>query len=520
MVPFVRGSFFAGEQFHGLADAQRRAEAWCAGRAGQRIHRTTQCRPAELFAAEEAPRLAPAPVMPYDLPVYATAKVHRDHHIEVARALYSVPGALIGQHVDVRADSQLVRVWHRGVLVKVHPRTRPGGRVTDPADLPDGTAAYALRDIGYLQRQADDAGPAIGAYATALLDHPLPWTKMRQVYALLGLVRKWGPARVDAACRRALEAEAISVPLVGRILQRGTENAPAQPALPLPGHAAAVRPRPGPLRRPPRRTPVVRHEPARPGHHPRAPLAAAPVKLGQLMATLPERLALARAREPVPRRVPRADPGRRGHPPRRPPPRSGAPAPPAWTRPCGWRTSTPPPTISYDHHVFDELFSLRFVDAAANALIMGPVGTGKTFIATALGHAAVRRRATVHFERADRLLKRLKAARLDNSHDTEMRKLLRADLLILDDFCLQPMDAADTAGIYEIIVERHRLAATITTSNREPVEWLALMADGLLAQSAIDRLQSAAWELVLDGESYRHRQRPAINPAATDRKAR
>ena len=155
-------------------------------------------------------------------------------HIAVAKALYSVPGALIGRTVQVRADSQLVRVWHRGVLVKVHPRTRPGGRVTDPADLPDGTAAYALRDIGYLQRQADDAGPAIGAYAAALLAHPLPWTKMRQVYALLGLVRKWGPGRVDAACRRALEAEAVSVPLVGRILQRGTENAQAQPALPFP----------------------------------------------------------------------------------------------------------------------------------------------------------------------------------------------------------------------------------------------------------------------------------------------
>ena len=160
--------------------------------------------------------------------------MHRDHHIEVAQALYSVPGALIGRTVEVRADSQLVRVWHRGVLVKVHPRTRPGGRVTDPADLPDGTAAYALRDIGYLQRQADDAGPAIGAYAAALLAHPLPWTKMRQVYALLGLVRKWGPGRVDAACRRALEAEAVSVPLVGRILQRGTENAQPQPALPFP----------------------------------------------------------------------------------------------------------------------------------------------------------------------------------------------------------------------------------------------------------------------------------------------
>jgi hypothetical protein len=88
-----------------------------------------------------------------------------------------------------------------------------------------------MRDIGYLQKLADDTGPAVGAYAAALLDHPLPWTKMRQVHALLGLVRKWGPERVGAACARALEAEAVGVPLIGRMLARGTETAP----LPLPG---------------------------------------------------------------------------------------------------------------------------------------------------------------------------------------------------------------------------------------------------------------------------------------------
>jgi IstB-like ATP binding protein len=82
-------------------------------------------------------------------------------------------------------------------------------------------------------------------------------------------------------------------------------------------------------------------------------------------------------------------------------------------------------------------------------------------------------------------LKRLRASRLDNSHDVEMRKLLRVDLLIIDDFALQALDALDTADIYELIVERHRAAATVATSNREPIEWLGMMADPLLAHSAI-----------------------------------
>jgi len=253
VVHFTRNSMFAGETFLDLGDAQRHAEGWCRGRAGLRTHGTTQCRPAELFALEEQPRLLPAPTSPYDLPVYATAKVHRDHHIEVARAIYSIPGNLIGQRVEVRADRELVRVFHRGQLVKVHPRTAPGGRVTDPADLPAEKTTYALRDIDHLRRLAAEHGPAIGAYAAAVLDHPLPWTKMRQTYALLGLVKRWGPERVEAACARALEAEAISVALIGRMIERATEgertDAPvAVPATPGrferdPQHFATTKPK-------------------------------------------------------------------------------------------------------------------------------------------------------------------------------------------------------------------------------------------------------------------------------------
>jgi len=248
------------------------------------------------------------------------------------------------------------------------------------------------------------------------------------------------------------------------------------------------------------------------------------VKLGRCLDTLPERLALAQtggmghaeflelvlADEVTRRENTSAD--RRA---------KGAGLDPTMTL-DRWDDTT---KITYDRAIWNELCSLRFVDAGHNAVIMGPVGVGKTFLATALGHAAVRRRFSVHFERCDRLLKRLRASRLDNSHDAEIRKLLRVDLLLIDDFALQPMDGVDTADIYELIVERHRAAATVVTSNREPVEWLGLMADPLLAQSAIDRLQSAAHELILDGESYRQRQKPTVTdpldePAAPRRSSR
>ncbi len=98
-----------------------------------------------------------------------------------------------------------------------------------------------MRDIEALKAMAARHGPSVGAYAAALLDSPLPWTRMRQVYRLLGLAKKWGAPRVEAACARALEAEAVDVGLISRMLERATENAPS----PTPGAAAASNVIPG-----------------------------------------------------------------------------------------------------------------------------------------------------------------------------------------------------------------------------------------------------------------------------------
>ncbi|MDQ6928967.1 MAG: IS21 family transposase, partial [Actinomycetota bacterium] len=224
-VPYARNNFFAGETFVDLPDARTRAETWCTDTAGMRIHGTTQCRPLEEFRVQELPLLGSVPDAAFDVPKWSEPKVHRDFHVEVDKALYSAPHHLIGRRLKARRDSTTVKLYLGGELVKVHPRKPPGQRHTDPADMPSGTEIYATRDLDRLQRTAAEHGDAIGVYAVALLDNPLPWTKMRQVYRLLGLVKKWGATRVESACRHALDAEAVDVNLVSRMLERAREDA-------------------------------------------------------------------------------------------------------------------------------------------------------------------------------------------------------------------------------------------------------------------------------------------------------
>jgi len=233
-VQYVRGNFFAGENFASLAEAQEAAAAWCAVTAGMRVHGTIQARPAEVFAEDEAAALLPVPPA-YDVPVFKTVKVHRDFHIEVARSLYSAPQHYLGRHLDARADSQLVKLYYHGTLVKTHPRVEPGRRSTDPADLPAEKTDYAMRDVDSLARKAAVLGPQIGEYAARLLEGELPWTRMRQVYRLLSLARRYGPGPAGEACARALDLDVVNVSKIASMLEKATENTP----LPAPPVTAA-----------------------------------------------------------------------------------------------------------------------------------------------------------------------------------------------------------------------------------------------------------------------------------------
>lgn len=166
--------------------------------------------------------------------------------------------------------------------------------------------------------------------------------------------------------------------------------------------------------------------------------------------------------------------------------------------------------VTYDRRVMNELASLRFVEDRRNVVILGPVGVGKTFLANALGHICCRAGFHVRLLRADVLLRMLKQSRMDNSRDALMTQLGTVDVLVIDDFALEPMTREESRDIYQLFVERNARLSTVVTSNRDTAEWIAAFDDALLAQSAVDRFKNNAFDLVVDGESYRSRLKPDI----------
>lgn len=245
-VPYVRESWFDGETFADLSDARQSAEHWCRDIAGARVHGTTRRVPLEHYASEEKVAMLPPPTAPFDVPLWTEAKVHADHHIQVQRALYSVPTRYLHQTVRVRSDKSTVRIYARTELIKVHPRKQPGGRSTDPSDYPADKAAYALRSVDAVLDRANKRGVHIGLFAQRLLGGPLPWARMRQAYALLRLCDKFGDGRVEALCQSSLAFDVVDVHRLTRMLKSAAK--PPEPdgatarvvQLPLPRFARSV----------------------------------------------------------------------------------------------------------------------------------------------------------------------------------------------------------------------------------------------------------------------------------------
>jgi transposase len=238
-VPYVRENFFRGEQWLDLAHIQRHALHWCLEIAGRRIHGTTHQRPVEVFEKTEREALRPLSGDRFDTPEWADGlKVHPDHHVMFAKSLYSVPTLYIGKEVSVRGDSRLVRIFHKSKLIKTHPKKLPGQRSTDYDDYPDELQAYARRDPERMVQKASTVGPQTEHFMRLLLSGTFPWSKLRQAQKLMRLAEKYGSARVESACQRALAFDLINVQRVQRIIQHAlapqAEDDPATSVVQMP----------------------------------------------------------------------------------------------------------------------------------------------------------------------------------------------------------------------------------------------------------------------------------------------
>jgi DNA replication protein DnaC len=167
--------------------------------------------------------------------------------------------------------------------------------------------------------------------------------------------------------------------------------------------------------------------------------------------------------------------------------------------------------VQLDRKKLHTAFTLGFLARHEHVLFVGPVGVGKTFLAQALGIAAVRAGHSTLFTRSDALLKDLAQARVDHSFERAFRRYLVPDLLIVDDFGLHRLTTQQSSDLYELIIERHRRSSFVFTSNRGVDEWLGLFDDPILGNSALDRLAHGAYQLVMDGPSYRANKAPRIS---------
>ena len=171
--------------------------------------------------------------------------------------------------------------------------------------------------------------------------------------------------------------------------------------------------------------------------------------------------------------------------------------------------------IILDRRLVDAVFSLEFIRRSEHVIFVGPVGVGKSFLAQALGYAAVKAGHSARFARADRYFREMAQARLDGTVTRTFRSYVAPDLLILDDLGLRRFTDQQSLDLYELVIARHRTASFAITSNRSVEEWLGLFSDPLQANSALDRLANSAYQVVIEGESYRRRLSPHARLAAS-----
>ncbi len=156
-----------------------------------------------------------------------------------------------------------------------------------------------------------------------------------------------------------------------------------------------------------------------------------------------------------------------------------------------------------------DLAALRWLAAGESVILYGPVGVGKSHVAQALGHLAIRHGADVRFLKTSRVLATLAGGHADRSWDKRLAELTRPAVLILDDFAIRELTAPQADDLYELVSARAAAGhSLVLTSNRAPADWYPLFPNPVVTESLLDRLINTSHQVFMNGPSYRPNKRP------------
>lgn len=160
-----------------------------------------------------------------------------------------------------------------------------------------------------------------------------------------------------------------------------------------------------------------------------------------------------------------------------------------------------------------ELATCRFIERGENIFLLGPTGTGKTHLAQAIAHKACRQHLIVEFLKFHDLFSSLTKADINNKIEKFLKALLKADLLIIDDFAFKKIDQKSAEYFYALVDARYGHKSIILTSNRAMNDWASIFPDPVMANAIMDRLAHNAHQIIIKGESYRKKFRPKLENA-------
>jgi len=222
-MPYIRDSFYRGRNFATEEAMATGALTWCSDVAGLRRHSSLEGgAPLAVFRAEELGLLLPLPLLTFELAAWSSPKVGPDCYVKVGRALYSVPWHHIGKNLDARQGQRTVELFDNGSVVKTWPRIEKG-RQTDYGDYPPEKVASFMKNPAWCRHKAAELGGAVAeVIAGFLADGALH--NLRSAQGVIRLADKYGPGRLQAACRRAIEVGDPGYRTIKGILAASTET--------------------------------------------------------------------------------------------------------------------------------------------------------------------------------------------------------------------------------------------------------------------------------------------------------